>query len=115
MEIVKRLGIPRSHVYGEPRYGRAFGRQLDLLVKSSLVEYRIFPRERGRGGNIIRVRIKFDSQDVRIYVEDVASSEGIWPIITQPSGISPLQSPPLQTRANIAFNGPGRTRAVLEA
>jgi len=71
MEIVKALKIPRSHVYGEPRYGRTFGRQLDLLIKSSLVEYRIFPRERGRGGNVTRVRILIENERVRKYVEDL--------------------------------------------
>ncbi len=72
MEIVKELKIPRSHVYGEPRYGRTFGKQLDLLIKSSLVEYRIFPRERGRGGNITRVRILIENEKVRKYVEGLA-------------------------------------------
>jgi hypothetical protein len=71
MEIVKGLKIPRSHVYGEPRYGRTFGRQLDHLIKSSLVEYRIFPRERGRGGNVTRVRILIENERVRKYVEDL--------------------------------------------
>jgi tetratricopeptide (TPR) repeat protein len=78
MEIAKESKIPRSHVYGEPRYGRAFGKQLDFLVKSSLVEYRVFPRERGRGGNITRVRIQLDNEDVREYVEEL-TSENIHP------------------------------------
>jgi tetratricopeptide (TPR) repeat protein len=75
MEIVKRLHIPKSHVYGEPRYGRAFGRQLDLLVKGSLVEYRIFPRERGRGGNITKVRVQLRNEDVRKYIEELTSGQ----------------------------------------
>ena len=74
MEIVKWLKIPRSHVYGESRYGRAFGRQLETLVKSSLVEYRTFPGERGRGGDITRVRILLDNEDVQRYIGQLLPS-----------------------------------------
>lgn len=71
METVRDLKIPRSHVYGEPRYGRPFGRQLESLLKSSLVEYRIFPRERGRGGNITRLRVLLTNEDVRNYIDNL--------------------------------------------
>jgi len=57
MEIVHALRIPRSNVYGEARYGQLFGRKLEPLVKSSLVEFRRFPGERGRGGKVTKVRI----------------------------------------------------------
>jgi tetratricopeptide (TPR) repeat protein len=76
MEIVKSLGIPRSHVYGEPRYGRSFGRQLESLVKSSQVEYRIFPGERGRGGDITRVRVSPENEDVKRYLEQLTLDQG---------------------------------------
>jgi hypothetical protein len=72
MDVVQSVGIPRSHLYGEPRYGRAFGRQLDTLVKSSLVEYRIFPGERGRGGEITKVRILLENEDVKAYLGQLA-------------------------------------------
>ena len=72
MDVVHSVGIPRSHLYGEPRYGRAFGRQLDALVKSSLVECRIFPGERGRGGDITKVRILLENEDVKAYVRQLA-------------------------------------------
>ena len=65
METVRVLKVPRSHVYGEPRYGRSFGRQLETLLKSSLVEYRIFPGERGRGGDVTRIRVLLENEDVR--------------------------------------------------
>jgi len=74
MEIVQVLKIPRSHVYGEARFGRTFGRHLDALVKSSFVEYRIFSGERGRGGNIRRVRISMGNEDVKKYVEQLTFS-----------------------------------------
>ena len=76
MEVVHDLKIPRSHVYGEPRYGRTFGRQLDSLVKSSTVEYRIFPGGRGRGGDITRVRVQLTNADVRSYLEELMPGLG---------------------------------------
>jgi len=91
MEIVKELKIPRSHVYGERRYGRAFGKQLDQLVKSSFVEYRIFPNERGRGGNITRVRLQLENDDVKNYIQELSSPEVFAPTV------SSLSSPRTQS------------------
>ncbi len=72
MEIVNELKIPRSHVYGEPRYGRAFGKQLEALIRSSLVEYRIFPGERGRGGEVTKVRVRPENESVMEYIEELS-------------------------------------------
>jgi len=72
MDVVETLKIPKSNVYGEPRYGRNFGKQLQGLIKSSLVEYRIFPGERGRGGKITRIRINSENVNVRQYVETLS-------------------------------------------
>ena len=76
MAIADTLKIPRSHLYGEPRYGRSFGRQLDALVKSSVVEYRIFPKERGRGGEVTKVRVNLDNECVNRYFEETAARGG---------------------------------------
>ena len=73
MDIVESLQIPRSQVYGEPRYGRQFGRQLDVLVKESLVELRIFPKGRGRGGQIKKVRANLKNPNVSSYVDELTS------------------------------------------
>ncbi len=80
MEVVKAIKVPRSHVYGEPRYGRAFGRQLDVLIRSSLVESRTFPGERGRGGYIVKVRVRYTNNEVKRYVDDsLRSTENLKP------------------------------------
>jgi len=76
MEVVNELKIPRSHVYGEPRYGRIFGKQLESLVKSKFVEYRIFPGERGRGGDITKVRVLSENEDVKKYLEGLDGTPG---------------------------------------
>ncbi len=69
MQIVNGLKIPKSHVYGEPRYGRAFGKQFDRLVRTSLVEYRVFPGERGRGGEITKTRVHMENQLIKNYIQ----------------------------------------------
>jgi hypothetical protein len=71
MRVVGSLKIPRSHVYGEPRWGRRHGRQLDDLIKSRLVESRVFPGERGRGGRIVKVRLAYDQDLAKQYAEQV--------------------------------------------
>jgi hypothetical protein len=73
MSIVESLKIPRSHVYGEPRWGRRHGRQLDDLIKSRLVESRVFPGERGRGGRIVKVRLAYDRDLAKQYAEQITA------------------------------------------
>ncbi len=58
--IARTLKIPRSRVYGEGRQERIFSKTLETLVKSGQVEYRIFRGHRGRGGRIVKVRVKRD-------------------------------------------------------
>ena len=72
MSIVEALKIPRSHLYGPRRYNRAYGRQLDDLVKAGLVESRIFPGERGRGGEITKIRISYENQPGKRYDNELA-------------------------------------------
>src|SRR6266568_369474 len=69
MDIVHALKIPRSHVYGDSRYGHIRGKQLEALIGPGLVESRIFPGERGRGGEIVKVRVVFGNQAVRECVD----------------------------------------------
>ena len=69
MEIVHAVKIPRSHVYGDSRSGYVRGKQLEALIMPGLVESRIFPGERGRGGEIVRVRVVFGNQAIRECVD----------------------------------------------
>jgi len=69
MDIVHALKLPRSHVYGDSRYGHVRGKQLEALIRPGLVESRIFPGERGRGGEIVKVRVVFGNQAVRECVD----------------------------------------------
>jgi tetratricopeptide (TPR) repeat protein len=73
MSIVESLKIPRSHVYGEPRWGRRRGRQLEDLINSRLVESRVFPGERGRGGRIVKVRLAYDQDLAKQYAEQITA------------------------------------------
>jgi len=67
--VAETMKIPRSQLYGERRLGRSYGFQLETLIKSGLVESRIFPGERGRGGKIIKIRLAYDNKFVQEHVK----------------------------------------------
>jgi len=71
-DIVRSLKIARSQVYGDARYGHTFGKPLGKLVKNGVVEFRVFPGKRGRGGNIVKVRVSYEKEPVRRFVDDLA-------------------------------------------
>lgn len=83
MEVVHGLKGPRSLIYGDPRYGHTFSKHLESLVAKKIVEHRIFPGERGRGGKIIRIRACLDNDVVRRLVQRVETSH--FPILQQPA------------------------------
>jgi len=72
LEIAKALKLPRNQLYGDARYGHTFGRSLEKLIKSGVAEFRVFPGERGRGGNVIRVRASYEREPVKRLVDSVA-------------------------------------------
>ena len=57
MDVAIGSKISRNQVYGDLRYGHQLGRQVEALLRSGLVESRIFPGERGRGGQILKLRL----------------------------------------------------------
>jgi hypothetical protein len=73
MHIVNGLKVPKSHAYGETRYGRTFGRPLEILIKAGVVEYRTF-RGKGRGGNVLRVRACYERECVKKLVNGLADN-----------------------------------------
>jgi hypothetical protein len=73
MDVVKAVKVPRSHLYGEPRYGRVFGRQLEALIQAGIVESRVFHGERGRGGRISKVRIQIGHNEVKTFLHQLSS------------------------------------------
>jgi hypothetical protein len=66
MEIVKSARVPKSSVYGGR--GRS-GQAIAALERRGLVETRIFPGERGRGGRIRRVRIAYERETIKRYID----------------------------------------------
>src|SRR5207245_6890654 len=68
--IANALKIPRSHLYGEPRWGHTYGRPLQALVKSAIVECKTFPGERGRGGQILKARFAYATEIAKRYLEE---------------------------------------------
>jgi len=66
MQIVKDAKISKSSVYGGR--GRR-GPAMSELERRGLVETRVFPGERGRGGKIIKTRISYEKETVKRYVD----------------------------------------------
>lgn len=66
MDLVRDLGIPRSAFYGP---GGRDGAVIVELEKRDLVERKIFPEERGRGGAITRIRVAYENPPVRTLVK----------------------------------------------
>ena len=66
-EIVTHGRIPKSSVYGT---GGRRGRDVAELERRGIVESRIFQGERGRGGNIWKMRVPYDKETIKRYVDE---------------------------------------------
>jgi hypothetical protein len=59
--------VPRSSVY---KAGGGQGAAIIELQKLGLVEGKTVSGERGRGGNILKLRICYDKEDVKRYIQE---------------------------------------------
>ncbi len=66
MDVIRALKLPRSALYGA---GGGSGPALSELERRGLIERRVFPEERGRGGDITKVRVAFGNAIVKDLVE----------------------------------------------
>jgi hypothetical protein len=66
MSAVKHSKVPFSAVYG--RNGR-LGKAIGELQHRGIVETRFFPGERGRGGNIMKLRICYEKEPVKRHID----------------------------------------------
>jgi len=66
MQIVKNAKTSKSSVYGAR--GRR-GPAMSELERRGLVETRVFPGERGRGGRIVKTRISYEKETVKRHVD----------------------------------------------
>ena len=65
-QIIQDARIPRSSVYGP---GGRDGPVLVELERRGLIESRIFPKERGRGGAVKKIRVAYGNEIVKKIVE----------------------------------------------
>ena len=66
MDAVKHGKVPASAVYG--RKGQS-GKVIGELQRRGLVETRFFPGERGRGGNIMKLRICYEKEPLKRQID----------------------------------------------
>jgi CRP-like cAMP-binding protein len=67
-ELSRDSGVPVSMLYGKQASG--VGAALEEPVRRGVVERRFFPGERGRGGEVVRLRIAYDAEPVRTFVAE---------------------------------------------
>jgi len=60
--------VPASSLYG--RHG-GYGAAIEELLSRGLVETRIFSGQRGRGGEVVKVRISYGIEPVKRYVDQI--------------------------------------------
>lgn len=65
-EISEGTRIPRDSLYG--RHGSHSPTLAELVVRG-LIETRIFKDQRGRGGEVVKVRLAYDKEPVKRYVD----------------------------------------------
>ena len=62
MDLVRRGKVSRYDAYGSHGY---YGhRAISELEHLGLIETRVFSGERGRGGKILKIRIKYENQNL---------------------------------------------------
>jgi tetratricopeptide (TPR) repeat protein len=65
-DVMKNGKVPRSSVY---RVGGGRGIAIAELEKHRLIETKVIPGERGRGGNILKLRICYEKEEVKRYTQ----------------------------------------------
>jgi hypothetical protein len=66
MDTIKHGGVPKSNVYSS--HG-GMGSAITELEKRGLVEIRVFPGERGRGGRILKMRPAYEKETIKRYID----------------------------------------------
>ena len=66
MDIVKQAGVSRYSMYGSDSHRGLATTELEDL---GVVEARFFFGERGRGGKILKLRVSYEKENVKQYVD----------------------------------------------
>ena len=66
MDVVKKRKIAKSSVYGS---GGRRGPAISELERRGLVETRVFPGERGRGGKILKIRVAYEKETIKRLID----------------------------------------------
>jgi tetratricopeptide (TPR) repeat protein len=67
MDVVKEGKVSKSCVYGA---GGCRGRGISELEGRGLVEIRVYPGERGRGGKVLKIRIACEKETIKRYIDE---------------------------------------------
>jgi len=75
VKIARGTGLPSSTLYGTTKGGT--GRVFEELFKGGLAETKFVKGERGRGGEILQLRIAHDKPEVKALIESRLLSEQV--------------------------------------
>jgi len=101
VEIARTARVPRSAFYGR---GGTRGAALSELQRKQLVELRVFPGERGRGGRIMKARIRMASPRVQAHLSNAGLSElaPAYVPVSPPPVLHPKEPTPKDERRLVA-------------
>jgi hypothetical protein len=68
-QIIEGAGVPKRSLYGP---GGRLGRGLSELQRKGLVDLETFVGERGRGGHILKAKIRHSKESVKRYIKEKA-------------------------------------------
>ena len=91
-DISKDLRIPSSILYAKKR--NQLSPPVKELTERGLVERRFFPSERGRGGEVMRLRIAYENEIIKHYVETAVRTPAATSKNASIPSSYPAQSPP---------------------
>ncbi|MCW4045496.1 MAG: hypothetical protein NWE94_08285 [Candidatus Bathyarchaeota archaeon] len=66
VDTIKQGGVPKSSVYSA---SGGIGSAISELEKRGLIEVRFFSGERGRGGRILKIRLSYEKEIIKRYVD----------------------------------------------
>ena len=66
MDIAKYAKLPKSSIYGTRRHP---SKAISELKRRGLVEIRVFPGERGRGGRILKIRVAYGKETIKRLID----------------------------------------------
>jgi TolB-like protein/Tfp pilus assembly protein PilF len=74
-DVARNTGMPVSVIYGKQK--NQLSPAVQELLQRGFVEERFFRRERGRGGEVMRLRVAYEKEPIKNYVHQKITAAGV--------------------------------------